>query len=357
MTDFDPSRLTEAITKILREGNQERPIQPDQYGWVPVDAVCAAVSVVLDKTVVSAQVQSLDGRARLEVRGTRVRIQRRPRHIGGPTIPDILFHATTREQTEQVKASDLLGGGRRRITVSADEVQAWRAAHRMQGSPEVLVIDTLRARRAGVRFYRNRHNGLFSASDVPAHHILNLRRGYDVQLSAGGIPVVRDADGEIRMALIRVTRRSGVTWEVAKGKMEPGETPELTAVREVQEEMGVEVAMNVIRYVGPVRYGFLAPGGEPRLKTIYLYLMEPEVRMEEFKPSTREGIGDVQWFTVDEACEAVTHSSLRPLMRRARELLSRHGLDVAPELRPVERAAPSVRPDETTAAPADEDPG
>ena len=38
--------------------------------------------------------------------------------------------------------------------------------------------------------------------------------------------------------MIQVRRRSGLTWEVAKGKLEPGESPWQAAIREVQEEIG-----------------------------------------------------------------------------------------------------------------------
>ncbi|MFT7521834.1 MAG: 8-oxo-dGTP pyrophosphatase MutT (NUDIX family), partial [Kiritimatiellia bacterium] len=139
--------------------------------------------------------------------------------------------------------------------------------------------------------------------------------------SAGGFPIRRDADGRMRIALIQVTRRSGVTWEVAKGKLEPGETPEATAVREVQEEMGLQTDLRVTRYLDTVRYGFLAPGGLPRLKSVYLYLMEALDPIHGFVPRGEEGISDVEWFTPDEAVKAVTHSSLQPVMRRMRSLL------------------------------------
>ena len=57
--------------------------------------------------------------------------------------------------------------------------------------------------------------------------------------------------------------------------------------------------------------------------SFYLYLMEPIGKMGEFCPSEREGIRDVKWFTPDEACEAVTHTSLVPMMRRARDMIQR----------------------------------
>jgi RNA:NAD 2'-phosphotransferase (TPT1/KptA family) len=322
LPEFDPQSLSRAIKRLLAERDG---IQPDDHGWFPIDQVAERVSVVLQTRIVRAHIEHVGDRARLEIRESRIRIQRRRTRSSRSQIPDILFHATTVDAIDDIREAGRLSGGRRRLTLSDDEVQSWRAAHRMSGHPRVLVVDTLRARRSGVRFFRNRHNGLYSATDIPIRHVLSLRDNYDVQLSAGGIPILRGEDGVLRMALIRVTRRSGTTWEVAKGKIEPGETPELAAVREVQEEMGVSVDFRITRYVGPVRYGFLAPGGAPRLKTIWLYLMVPQGELGDFNPSVREGIGDVKWFTVNEAVAAVTHSSLRPMMRRARELVTRYG--------------------------------
>ena len=98
------------------------------------------------------------------------------------------------------------------------------------------------------------------------------------------------------MALIRVTRRSGVTWEVAKGKLEPGEPPEIAGIREVREEMGIDVDLKITRNLGMIRHDFLAPGGLPRLKTVHLFLMEPTEPIAQFLPAHREGIGAVRWF-------------------------------------------------------------
>jgi hypothetical protein len=82
------------------------------------------------------------------------------------------------------------------------------------------------------------------------------------------------------------------------------------------------VDFRVTALVGLIRYGFLAPGGLPRLKTVYLYLLEPKGDMDgRFRPASREGVKDVRWFTPEEACRVVTHTSLRPLMQRAKSLV------------------------------------
>lgn len=323
--EVDSIRVSKTMAFLLRHRPDVGNLDLDDQGWVPLEELCTAVSRLLRIEVEISRVQALVGGAeieRFEIEQGRIRAVQRQRQKRIWT-PDILYHAATEEHVERYLAEGMVSaGGRRSVFLSDDEVQAWRVAHRLGGSPRVLYIDTSRARRQGVQFSRNRRNGLYLAADLPMHGVLNLLPNFAEQLSAGGIPLQRGADGVARMALINVTRRSGSTWEIAKGKLEDGEPPEHAAIREVQEEMGLEVDLRITGFVGFVRYGFLAPGGLPRLKTVYLYLMEPTVTIEAaFQPSEREGIGDVRWFTPEQACRAVTHSSLVPLMRHARRMV------------------------------------
>jgi 8-oxo-dGTP pyrophosphatase MutT (NUDIX family) len=290
---------------------------------VSLEALRQALSEELGAEVTTETLWRVVRRARrLELKGDAVRTRDQ---AGGHRLhatPDILYHACTTQQVRSYEAAGAVRLESRSIFLSDDETQAWRVAHRLRGEPRVLYVDTARHRRRRLRLQRSRRSGLYIARSLPLTDVLNLQPRFEEQRSAGGIPVLRGEDGQWRMALIRVVRRSGVTWEVAKGKLEAGEPPEWAGIREVREEMGVDNDFSVRGLVGLVRYGFLAPGGLPRLKTIYLYLLEPIGPMESlFRPSEREGIRDVRWFTTDEAIAAVTHTSLRPLMRRARELI------------------------------------
>jgi len=88
--------------------------------------------------------------------------------------------------------------------------------------------------------------------------------------------------------------------------------------------------MRILRHVEDVRYGFVAPGNQPRLKTVFLYLMAIDGEPTLAPPAEGEGIADVAWFTPDQAAAAVSHPSLVPAMSRARDLLLRYGLRPAP---------------------------
>ncbi len=308
-------RIVQSLSRVLRS----RVVPLDRNGYANVSDAVMAVARELE--VNSQRVREVAERHQeFDVYNDRVR-SREPEPESH--VPDILYHACTQRQVDRyVKQGAVRLPGNRPVFLSDDECQAWRVAHRLGGTPRVLYVDTARNRRRKLRLQRSRRTGLYMARALSIGDVLNLQPSFAEQLSAGGIPIRMGEDGLPRMALIRVTRRSGVTWEVAKGKLEAGEPPEWAGVREVQEEMGIDCDFTVRCLVGLVRYGFMAPGGLPRLKTIYLYLLDPCGDMGgQFRPAHREGIKDVKWFTPEEACRVVTHSSLRPVMRRARELV------------------------------------
>lgn len=253
------------------------------------------------------------------------------RRRGGPRealIPDILYHATSTRRLERFrKVGFVVSGGGQHVYLSEHESEAWKVAHRFGQGPQVLYVDAGRARRTGLVIHRVK-DGLYVTRQIPVRHVLNLRPSFREQISAGGI-LVREDRGAPEVALVACMRRNRVTWEIAKGKLEPGETPEDAAMREMREEMGFEAPLTVTHSLGAVRYGFRTPEGDPRLKTLHVFLLHADVAPESFHPAQDEGIMEVRWMAVAEACRLVTHTSLLPLMERLRQLMA-GPLDEAP---------------------------
>lgn len=93
------------------------------------------------------------------------------------------------------------------------------------------------------------------------------------ETSAGGLVVAGlDAPGKSRCAALigRTDRRGRLLWSLPKGHIEPGETPEQTAVREVAEETGIRG--EVVNELGSIDYWFVTEGRRVH-KTVHHYLM------------------------------------------------------------------------------------
>jgi len=102
--------------------------------------------------------------------------------------------------------------------------------------------------------------------------------------AAGGF--IRNEAGEY----LFIFRRG--KWDLPKGKLEVGETPEIAAVREVQEETGLQnVALKNYRCSTWHTYELQ---GKSVLKQTYWYDMEA-TKNQSSKPQTEEEITELQW--------------------------------------------------------------
>ncbi|MFN3178688.1 MAG: NUDIX hydrolase [Thermus sp.] len=104
-----------------------------------------------------------------------------------------------------------------------------------------------------------------------------------MELGAGGL--VFNEKGEVLL----LRDRMGF-WVFPKGHLEPGETLEVAAVREVQEETGVKA--EVLAPLFPTRY--VNPKGVER--EIHWFLMRGEG-----EPRLEKGMTGLGWFSPEEA--------------------------------------------------------
>ncbi|MBI4299953.1 MAG: NUDIX hydrolase [Chloroflexi bacterium] len=133
-------------------------------------------------------------------------------------------------------------------------------------------------------------------------------------VSAGGV-VYRVVDGKMQVVLCG--RNEPEIWGLPKGTPNPGETLEETALREVQEETGLEV--RILHKVTSIDYWFVGSHEDTRYhKTVHHYLMEPV--------GGSVGLHDrefdiVEWFDAEEACRKLTYGNEAKVVRRAMEMV------------------------------------
>jgi 8-oxo-dGTP pyrophosphatase MutT (NUDIX family) len=123
-----------------------------------------------------------------------------------------------------------------------------------------------------------------------------------MEREAGAIVVRRDRDG-LRV-LVVTAKKNPSQWLFPKGHIEPGESPEEAAVREVSEEAGV--VGHVVRPVGEMSYEF---GGHSYHVRYFLMEYDREHRADEGRQCV--------WLTPDDARKRLTFVDTRTLLDRA----------------------------------------
>jgi 8-oxo-dGTP pyrophosphatase MutT (NUDIX family) len=120
--------------------------------------------------------------------------------------------------------------------------------------------------------------------------------------AAGGIVCRNGPAGLVEIAVIH--RPSRDDWSLPKGKMDDGESPEQTALREVLEETGLRCL--IVRPAASVRY----IDRRGRRKTAAYWIMR--VLGGAFEPNAE--VDQLRWLTVEEALDLLTYANDRHLI-------------------------------------------
>jgi 8-oxo-dGTP pyrophosphatase MutT (NUDIX family) len=140
------------------------------------------------------------------------------------------------------------------------------------------------------------------------------------QISAGGV-AFRWTDSKPEIAIVSVKPK--LRWQLPKGIVDPGESPQVAAVREVREEAGVETELiklietieywyRSIKYGKPVRYH----------KFVHFYLVE--YKSGDVSNHDHE-VEEARWVNIDEALDMLDFKSEREVVEKAREMIEARG--------------------------------
>ena len=143
--------------------------------------------------------------------------------------------------------------------------------------------------------------------------------GYETreQVSAGGVVFRRGGEGEIEVALISVGPEG--RWQLPKGLVGRGETPEAAALREVKEETGLDA--EIVAPLETIEYWYFSKGAAPRVrfhKFVHFFLMR---HVSGDVSGHDDEVNEARWVGVEEAERLLAFRSERKLAGRARELI------------------------------------
>jgi len=144
----------------------------------------------------------------------------------------------------------------------------------------------------------------------PRRHIPTQR-----EVSAGGVVYRREGEDIEIVLASRRTRRGDLAWGLAKGGIEPGESREDAAVREVREETGLDATIEAD--LGDTKYIYVWEDVRIR-KRVHFFLMRHVGGDVDDRDDEME---EIRWFPLERALKRAAYRGEREVLARAAELL------------------------------------
>lgn len=157
------------------------------------------------------------------------------------------------------------------------------------------------------------------------------------EISSGGV-VVRPIDGVWHVALIEprkdeptggktLRKASRALLALPKGLVDPGERPEVTAVREVKEETGV--VGEIVTKLTDIKYVYTRTWGDHErvFKIVSFYLLRYiSGKIDNLEPEMRIEVKRALWVPLSDAQSQLAYGQERKVMQQVEQFLAEQGL-------------------------------
>ena len=161
------------------------------------------------------------------------------------------------------------------------------------------------------------------------------------EFSAGGV-VLRRMAGAWSIAVIEPQKDDSETpsksasdrarkvprktiFALPKGLVDPGEKPEQTALREVQEETGITATL--VGKLTDIKYVYVRAWGDRErvFKIVSFFLLRYDSgRIDEISPAMRVEVHRALWLPLEEAAAKLAYGGERQVVRQAQQYLNSH---------------------------------
>lgn len=138
--------------------------------------------------------------------------------------------------------------------------------------------------------------------------------------TAGGIIFRRHPEsGDVEILLIQDAKDR---WTIPKGHIEPGETAQAAARREIGEEVGL-FDIDILGWLGKIHFRYRRID-KLVLMTTQIYLVRAGKDADNIK--REEWMKDVRWFSFQDALDAIEYEDIGKLMLLAKKRIRQENL-------------------------------
>lgn len=173
-------KASKSMSYILRHNPGEFGLTLDEEGYVNIkDLLYALTSQFKYREIILDDIKYIvqnDNKGRYEIKGDLIRAiyghSTKDKIVKKPCEPPkVLYHGTTPDAYRDIKREGLKSMNRQYVHLSQDIETAIMVAKRRTNTPELLTIDTSKAYKAGIKFYKEA-NGIYLSDNIPKEYII-----------------------------------------------------------------------------------------------------------------------------------------------------------------------------------------
>jgi len=174
---------------------------------------------------------------------------------------------------------------------------------------------------------------LFHVSEAEA---VDPKSGFRIKraiVQHAGSAVMMPVDEKNRVLLVRQYRLPAGRnlWELPAGRLDPGEKPLQTAIREIREETGI-TAVPVTK-LADIKYVYVRSWGDKErvFKIVSFYLLRYDSgRIDDIVNEMRVEVARAKWVRLEDAPKLLAYRGEKQMARKALEYIEAHP-DLQPE--------------------------
>lgn len=137
------------------------------------------------------------------------------------------------------------------------------------------------------------------------------------RISAGGV-AYKTIEDRTEIAIIRASKEG--RWQLPKGIIDPGETPEQAALREVREEAGIDCEL--LKKIHSIDYWYVDRWGQTPIrvhKYVHFFLMR---FLRGDIADHDDEVDEVRWSEIDETLDLLAFRAEKQVLTKAKEMIS-----------------------------------
>lgn len=136
------------------------------------------------------------------------------------------------------------------------------------------------------------------------------------RISAGGV-AYKTIEDRTEIAIIRTSKEG--RWQLPKGIIDPGETPEQAALREVREEAGIDCEL--LKKIHSIDYWYVDRWGQSPVrvhKHVHFFLMR---FLRGDIADHDDEVDEVRWSEIDETLDLLAFRAEKQVLTKAKEMI------------------------------------